>query len=52
MPRVQLVRGKYYADAWVMLNARTTPVAFAPRRVSQFISLVSAQTYEHCVGNT
>ena len=28
------LRGKYYADACVMLNARTASVAFAPRRVS------------------
>ena len=44
-----------YADACVMLNARTAPVAFAPRRVSHvvfLISLVLKQTSEDCIGNT
>ena len=38
-----------------MLNARTAPVVFAPRRVSYvlfLISLVLEQTSEDCIGNT
>ena len=49
------VRGKYYADACVTLNARTVPVAFASRRVAHvifLISLVLEQTSEDCIGNT
>ena len=45
----------YYVDACVKLNARTAPVAFAPRRVSHvvfLISLVLEQTSEDCIGNT
>ena len=50
------LRRKYYADACVTLNARTAPVAFAPRRVSHvviLISLVLEQTSEYCfaIGN-
>ena len=47
--------GKYYADACVMLNARTAPVAFSPSRVSHvvfLISLVLEQTSIDCIGNT
>ena len=39
--RVPTVRGKYYADACVTLNARTAPVAFASRRVAHVIFLIS-----------
>ena len=49
------LRGKYYADGCVTLNARTEPVAFASRRVSHvvfLISLVLEQTSEDCIGNT
>ena len=49
------LRGKYYADACVTLNARTAPVAFAPSRVSHvvfLISLVLVQTSENGIGNT
>ena len=49
------VRGKYYADACVTLNARTAPSAFASRRVAHvifLISLVLEQTTEVCIGNT
>ena len=49
------LRGKYYADACVTLNVRTAPVAFAPRRVSHvvfLITLVLEQTSEDCIGNT
>ena len=49
------LRWKYYADASVMLNTRTSPVAFAPRRVSHIVFLISLfleQTSEHCIGNT
>ena len=38
-----------------MLNARTAPAAFAPRRVSFvvfLVSLVLEQTSEDCIGNT
>ena len=48
-------RGKYYADACIMLNACTVPAAFATRRVSHIvflISLVLGQTFEDCIGNT
>ena len=40
---VQLVilRGKYYANACVTRNARTAPVAFALRRVSHVVFLIS-----------
>ena len=46
--------GKYDADACVTLNARTAPVAFALRRVSHvvlLISLVLDQTSKDCIGN-
>ena len=46
---------KYYADACVTLNARTAPVAFAPRRVSHvvfLINLILEQTSKDCIGNT
>ena len=49
------LRGKYYADACITLNARTAPVAFAPHRVPRvvfLISLVLEQTSEDCFGNT
>ena len=49
------IRGKYYADACVTLNTRTAPVAFALRRVSHVVLLVSLilkQTSEDCIGNT
>ena len=49
------IRGKYYADACVTLNARTAPVVFAPRRVSHvvfLINLILEQTSEDCIGNT
>ena len=49
------LRGKYYADACVMLNTRTAPDAFAPRGVSHLvflISLVLEQTSKNCIGNT
>ena len=45
---------KYYMDASVTLNARTAPVAFAPRRFSQavfLISLVLEHTFVDCIGN-
>ena len=48
------LRRKYYTDACVTLNACTVPVAFAPRRVSHIvflISLVLEQTLEDCIGN-
>ena len=35
------LREKYYADAFVTLNARTAPTAFAPRRVSHVLFLIS-----------
>ena len=35
------LRRKYYADACVTLNAHTAPVAFAPRRVSHVVFLIS-----------
>ena len=47
--------GKYYADACVTLNTCTALVAFAPRRVSHIvflISLVLEQTSKDCIGNT
>ena len=49
------IRGKYYVDACVTLNAGTAPVAFASRRVAHvsfLISLVLEQTSEDCIGNT
>ena len=49
------LRGKYYANACVTLNARIAPVAFSRRRVSQvafLISLVLEQTSEDYIGNT
>ena len=52
---VRPLRGKYCADACVKLNARTAPVAFAPRSVSHvifLISLVLKQTSEDSIGNT
>ena len=55
--RVQLHAecGKYYADACITLNTRTAPVAFAPRRVSYIvflISLVLEQMSKDCIRNT
>ena len=47
--------GRYYADAYVTLNAHTEPVAFALRKVSHIvllISLVLEQTSKDCIGNT
>ena len=49
------LRRKYYTDACVTLNARTAPVAFAPRTISHLvflISLVLEQTSKDCIGNT
>ena len=49
------LRGKYYADACVTLNARTAPVAFAPCKISHLvflISLVLEHTSKDCIGNT
>ena len=49
------LRGKNYADACITLNVLTAPVAFAPRRVSHvvfLISLVLEQTSEDCIWNT
>ena len=49
------LRGKYYADDRVTLNAGTAPVAFAPRTISHLvflISLVLEQTSKDCIGNT
>ena len=48
------LRGKYYADACVTLNAGTVPVAFSPRTISHLvflISLVLEQTSKDCIGN-
>ena len=45
----------YYADACVTLNTRTASVAFALRRVSHIvflISLVLEQMSKDCIGNT
>ena len=50
--KVACVRGKYYADACVTLNARSAPVAFASRRVSHvvfLVSLVLEQTSKDCI---
>ena len=33
--------GKYYAGAYVTLNARTAPGAFEPRRVSHLLFVIS-----------
>ena len=49
------LRGKYYADVCVTLNARTAPVAFVPHRFSHVVflfSLVLQQSSEDCIGNT
>ena len=49
------LRGKFYADAWVTLNARKAPVAFDQHRVSHvvfLISLVLEQTSQDCIANT
>ena len=49
------LRGKYYADACITLNARTTPVAFAPGIVLHvvfFISLILVQSSENGIRNT
>ena len=50
-----ILRGRYYANDCVTLNARTASVAFAPRRVSHvvfLISLVLEHTSKDCIGNT
>ena len=36
------LHGKYYANACITLNARTVPVAFALRRVSQVLFLIAS----------
>ena len=55
-PRVPLyARGIYYADTCVTLNSLSAPVAFAPRRVSHVIFLISIvleQPPEDYIGNT
>ena len=36
----ETLRGKYYADACVTLNARTAPVALAPHTISHLVFLI------------
>ena len=53
-PARPTLQGKYCTDACIMLNARTAPGAYAPRRVSHLlflISLILEQTSEDCFGN-
>ena len=49
------LRGKYYAGACVMLNARTVPAAFARVEFCTYSFIIASfleQTSEDCIGNT